>query len=231
MRRRAPWSAALIAGAAVALGIAPTAGWSQIYNQFSYDPANYVSCTDPGGHCVQWDKTANNMSITVLVYFDSISLAGASEDLKADALAAIRSYNGAPARNPIYRETTDRWANSVYVERGDATSMCQSLSPVWACTRVDSDFSLGYNTNGHRILGADLMFDRAVSWNHTWTSKSPVWSPFDADSRKVAAHEIGHTEALGHTALAVLMHQGFEPLVTLQSNDILGLKSIYGAYP
>jgi hypothetical protein len=76
------------------------------------------------------------------------------------------------------------------------------------------------------VTGALLVFSTSVTWNHTLT-----YDTYIADSRKVATHELGHVEALGHTGFTAIMHQGAEPFYTPQTNDIQGLKAIYGAYP
>ncbi len=70
------------------------------------------------------------------------------------------------------------------------------------------------------------------SWNNTLTWWDDGVCAFQADGRKVATHETGHTQSLGHTGNTAVMHQGPENFYTLQADDIAGLQAIYpGALP
>jgi predicted Zn-dependent protease len=69
-----------------------------------------------------------------------------------------------------------------------------------------------------------VTFNTQVSWNN-----SCQYGPNQADARKVARHETGHVQGLGHTGYTAIMKQGdvcFNPM-QLQPNDIAGLQTIY----
>lgn len=51
------------------------------------------------------------------------------------------------------------------------------------------------------------------------------------DARTVVAHEMGHSEGLGHTGHSpALMMSGETCCYTLQGDDIAGLQAIYPGY-
>jgi len=48
-----------------------------------------------------------------------------------------------------------------------------------------------------------------------------------ADSRRVATHELGHSEALGHTNYTAVMRTGAGSFWKPKANDIAGIQAIY----
>lgn len=76
--------------------------------------------------------------------------------------------------------------------------------------------------NGHITWNTNLQFN---------CNFSTGYGTYDA--RTVIAHEMGHSEGLGHTGFSpTLMESGTTCCYTLQSNDINGLQNIYpGHYP
>ena len=74
---------------------------------------------------------------------------------------------------------------------------------------------------------ATMVFSNLVTWNRTYT-----YGAYVADARKVAMHEMGHVEALGHTGISpAVMRQGALSYSVPQPNDVTGIIAIYGAYP
>jgi hypothetical protein len=189
------------------------AAWSQIYNAYPFNP---LSCTDPGGYCMEWPTTSGGLSVNVDEYLYS-SLALANIPLGPDVLATFPQWNNIAARNPYLRQTTNLSAAEVQVWLGttiDPASWAETTPSPYCCT-------------SHVYASATIVFRSSVTWNHTYTYSGNV-----ADSRKVADHEMGHVEALGHTSFATaLMHTGPASFWTVQSNDRSGIIAVYGAYP
>ena len=84
-----------------------------------------------------------------------------------------------------------------------------------------------------------MTFNTYVIWNRsdTYTCTDlpvfPYWS-CKADARKVALHEMGHAEGLGHMPSGSpqsIMQQGALTYHNLKTDDIAGIKAIYEAYP
>ena len=123
----------------------------------------------------------------------------------------MSAFNAVPARNPFYVEyVSGSW--QVTVQRAST-----SRSDAWA-------ESYTYANASNVMTSATIKFNPLVTWNRSYN-----YGPYVADSRKVAAHEIGHTQALGHTGFTCLMYQGAVGVSTPQTNDVQGLQAIYGA--
>lgn len=214
MRHRTP--AALVAACLLlAMTATPMLAWTQLKNNY---PGNPQSCNgQPPYFCYRWPKTANNLSTTQYVYLHS-SLTNANINLKPDVRDAMERWNDAPARNPFMVETTNVGVADVYVDRGNAATLC-GLAAAWACATHVADGNLLYTY-------AEVHFSSSVDWNHTH-----YYDTDEADSRKVATHEFGHVEALGHTGFTAIMKQGDVQFHILKANDIDGIQAIYGAYP
>jgi hypothetical protein len=182
-------------------------------------PNNPTSCNGvPPNVCVRWPKTANNLSITIDVFLDDL-LDNANVNLKADLRDAMTRWTNQPARNPFLRETQISFYSDVWVLRGATNTFCQGI--VWACTQ------LTVNSGTDMIISADMRFNQSVTWNHTF-----YYGTYDADSRKVATHEFGHVNGLGHTGFATaVMVSGQASFYNVKPNDLDGLQAIYGAYP
>jgi hypothetical protein len=81
------------------------------------------------------------------------------------------------------------------------------------------------------IQFAHVVFNNyPTGWNNTLTWAQYQNCDFAADGRKVATHETGHVQGLGHTSTTSVMHQGAEPFYALQSDDKAGLIAIYPGY-
>lgn len=79
-------------------------GWTQLRNNY---PGSPVSCTDVNPwYCIEWPKTANNLSITVEVYFASSVDLITAVPLRTYLRNGMAEWNVMPARNPYLKEIT-----------------------------------------------------------------------------------------------------------------------------
>jgi hypothetical protein len=187
--------------------------WAQLDSNYPISPFNCVP-----GTCYAWPKTPSGLSVTVPVYLDP-NLGTANIDLRPDVRSAWAQWNAAPARNPYLREAAAGEEPLVSVDRYD-TPVCGfhgSLAST-ACTQT-------WYT-GNVTTSCEVSFNPFLSWNHAL-----VWTDTQADSRKVAVHELGHCEGLGHVGISAIMTRGPVPFWQPQSMDILGLQAIYGRWP
>jgi hypothetical protein len=191
----------------------PASAWTQIYNAYPSDP---LSCGDPGGYCIEWPTTSGGLSVNVDVFLYS-SLGLANVDLRSDVRRTFSYWNGIAARNPHLQETTSLSASEVDVWLGTT-----QYPDAWAETTISPPPG-----NGHTMTYATMVFSNLVTWNRTYT-----YGAYVADARKVAMHEMGHVEALGHTGISpAVMRQGALSYSVPQPNDVTGIIAIYGAYP
>lgn len=213
---------------------ASTLAWSQLWNNQDANngQGNPGSCTDVvPWECIEWPTTSQGLSVTVEVYLsDSLDLI-TSEPIKTDFRNAWPQWNNIAARNPHYQETTSLTSDEVYVY---ATYLTGDAYYAYGGTT----FTIS-STNIRRITHSNVVMNRRISWNHSKnyavTDNGDGTFTVRADSRKVAVHELGHTEGLGHVrptaTWAAIMRQGEVTYTTVQSNDNLGIKEIYGEYP
>lgn len=200
---------AAVMGLALALAAAtPVFAWTQLFNNY---PGNPTSCDNsPGYPCLAWPKVGSKSS-TVHVYLDP-SLTQANLNLDTDVNNSIYQWHIICAANPILLVGSPVIAQYL-ISRGttqDPTS--------WAETSV-----VALNSAPHVIVESDTTFNSLVTWDHSFN-----YDVYLADSRKVATHELGHGEGLGHTGYTAIMHQGAESFWVPQTNDIQGMQHVYG---
>lgn len=211
-------------------------GWSQLkYGQGEPD-GQPISCTDVNPYyCTEWPTTSGGLSVTVEVFLSSTLDLITSEPIKTDFRNAWPQWNNIAARNPHLQETTSTTSDEIFV---GAKFFDPALGePTWAYAYTDNVES---STNPRRIIHSEIQMNRRISWNHSRVY-TVTYDSFGnptvvrADSRKVAVHELGHAEGLGHVlpsaSWAAIMRQGSVTYTTVQSNDNLGIKEVYGAYP
>lgn len=138
------------------------------------------------------------------------SLESGNLNLKTDVRNGMGYWNNQPARNPFHYESTT--GTKVNVHRTTTSG-----SDVWAEAYT-------YSNSSNVVTSAMIGFNPLVTWNRSYT-----YDTYKADARKVATHEIGHTQALGHTGFTAVMQQRPLSLHTPQTNDTHGLQAIYGA--
>ena len=87
----------------------------------------------------------------------------------------------------------------------------------------------GYSYSGSTMIEADILFNSAWTWD---SYQGPLQSAMDI--RRVALHELGHVLGLGHPDQAgqhvsAIMNSMVSDLYLLQTDDISGGQSLYGA--
>jgi len=197
-------------GVLMALLISSSAlGWTQLRNAYPDTPQSCGDDPNDGYPCIEWPLSPSGYSITVYVYLWP-SLESGNLNLKTDVRNGMGYWNNQPARNPFYYESTT--GTKVNVHRTTT-----SRSDIWAETYT-------YSNSSNVVTSAMIRFNPLVTWNRNYT-----YSTYAADARKVATHELGHSQALGHTGYTAVMKQGPMNLHTPQTNDTQGLQAIYGA--
>ena len=198
-------------------------GWTQMVNEYPDSP---TSCQNTATYpCIEW-PTSGGLSVNVDVYLDSTLTLVTAVTLKTDMRNGFPQWNNIAARNPHLQETTSTANDEMFVR----ASLNELPRNVYAATTVSYQAA-----SPHRIVAADMNFNREVSWNHSLDFSSYVEEGvtyYRADSRKVAVHELGHSEGLGHTGISpAVMRQGATTYWQAQANDKTGIISVYGAYP
>jgi hypothetical protein len=157
------------------------------------------------------------------------SLIDGSSDWNAVTEGALASWN-ANMSSVSFRVTRDSdagalrnginnviWADDMYGEAfGDAVAVTITLS----------------RSSG--ISEADVLFDRARSWNAYRGNTRSASGKALIDLRRVALHEFGHVLGLDHPdqhgeTLPAIMNSRVSNIDALQADDISGVGAIYGA--
>ncbi len=197
--------------------------WTQEINNY---PSSPTGCGGSSSYpCLYWPEP-NHISTTLYASYDSLGSVGpAKYNFTTPVNNALGYWNSVQgAFNPyIYDCTYTGCRDVVYYTSDDIGSVN------WAETNV-GDFGPVQYANGqyYAILNsARTTFNTEVSWNNTLQ-----YGALQADGRKVATHETGHIEGLGHTGYTAVMRQGAESFYQPQANDISGMQTIYtGLYP
>lgn len=194
--------------------------WTQEDNNY---PGSPTGC---GGYlsypCLYWPEP-NHVSDTLYADFLNIGSVGPTNyDFTMPVKNAMGYWNGVQgAYNPYMYNCNSGCTDAVYYYSADIGSY------EWAYTDV-SDTGPEQYANGQYYAifnSASVYFNTEVSWNNNLQ-----YNTLQADGRKVATHETGYVEGLGHRGYTAVMHQSAEPFYTPQANDINGMQTIYTGY-
>jgi hypothetical protein len=196
-----------------------------------FDIGGNPNCGVDSSHpCLYWQEP-NYTSITVGGFFGS-SLNLGYYDFAPRVTAAINDYNAAPAYNPYMNGTCTPSCSAAF---WGAVMGCLVYGGTnWSGRGPVQYGNLGggYGDGYYQFITFSNVYfnsDSRAQWNDSlnWAADPPNCT-FNADGRKVAHHELGHVQALGHTAIdPAIMRQGPVNYYTLQTNDIQGLQGIY----
>lgn len=222
-------AAMLIATVLTVSTIGQAGAYTQLVNNF--DTGGNVYCGFDTTHpCVFWDEPGYT-SITVSQRLDS-SLNQGSYDFTTPVENAFADFNAVSAYNPFYNYCFPSTCGTGVFASGLLGCLLYGQTAVNYGPSTYSSKLGGYYAF---ITSTRTTFNNSssASWNNTLTwSSNGTTCAFQADGRKVATHETGHSQSLGHTGNTAVMHQGAENFYTLQSDDIAGLQAIYpGALP
>jgi hypothetical protein len=201
------------------------AAYTQSYNNYPGSPTNctMMSTVWP---CLYW-ATNGSASIAVYVYVDSSLNNVRGVNLTTEVRTAMARYNAVPTRNPglfniSYVPSFGMEANTsvpgeFYYYEYAATYYSFSMSPG----------SIGLMDHVWIDFNSDINWNLSYKYNCVWDSS---WSSYRcaADAGKVATHEMGHAEGLGHSGgVPTIMKQGAVSFRSLKTDDINGIKWIY----
>lgn len=224
---------ALLVVALLATTLATT-GWTWNLNTFTQQGSGSYVCGNTSNQpCVLWQQPHYTVSWTN-VYLDS-SLAGRGVNfsgvLTNTVWPQIYSQNNYSMN---YRACYSAGCSPVLSYYGGNLG-CLVYGETVYYSLSQSEYS-SQNLAGAGVIGwyaffrgEEVIFNNYWGyWNQNLTYQTGTdYCSFAADARKVAAHETGHSEGLGHTSYTAIMHQGPENFYQYQSNDISGFNDIY----
>ena len=187
---------------------------------------------------VAWTRLSGNRSwpsgsiVMHMQLGSSGSLADGSASWNASAEAALARWNTflSTVSFRVVRDSTAGiglrngtnnvfWDDDVYGDSfGDAVAVA---------------FTLPSSTDRGRTTESDVIFNRALRWDSYRGNLRRVGGETVYDLRRVALHEFGHTLGLDHPdeggqSVAAVMNSRISNTDDLQSDDINGVRAIYG---
>jgi hypothetical protein len=116
--------------------------------------------------------------------------------------------------------------STVSLARGDHYNSMAFSSTVFGQSFGSNTLAVTYYSySGSTFLEADILFNTAISWD---SYRGSLRS--SQDIQRVALHESGHALGLDHSSVGTpIMNAYVTNTYTLQSDDIAGAQSLYGA--
>lgn len=194
--------------------------WTWRENNWDSNPNDYQCGLTSSTPCLYWPEPSGKSSTVWAFLSSSLNNVGGYDFVTAVNRAAS-DFNAVPALNPyLYTCSNDGCNTQTSYAIGDLGY------GVYGETPYGNIGSVQHSSQYYAIMtGNYTLFNSStyISWNNTLT-----FSDTQADGRKVATHETGHMEGLGHTGHSpAIMRQGAVTYYALQSDDITGLETQY----
>lgn len=209
----------------IAVTVQTAFGWTHLLNHFDSNPNDYTCGYNSTIPCLYWPEP-NHVSTTIYASYDPAlsDIGPAHYNFTSSTLSNSLGYWNSVqnAFNPyIYNCDYQGCVDVVHYVSGDLGAF------IWASTDVSNFGPVQYSNGQYYAImnSATTTFNTEVSWNNDLQ-----YNTLQADGRKVATHETGHIECLGHTSHTAVMHQGKENFYQPQADDISGIQSIYTGY-
>ena len=216
---------AILSALSVALVSAqPALAWTHLINNYDTNTSDYTCGYSTSVPCLYWPEP-NHVSSSIYAYIEpSLSNVG-GYNFNSAITRAFGDFNGVPAFNPymnVCNSTTTCGEAQVVYQTG-SLGFGEYGFTTWATygpiTKASGQY---YAINSDKTV----TFSANITWNNTL-----YFDANNADGRKVATHETGHIQGLGHTGhTPAIMRQGATTYYALQTDDINGLESIYTGY-
>jgi len=207
----------------------PAFAWTWEFNSWSDSGSGSTACgLSSGQPCILWQEP-HYTAVSINAYLDP-SLNRGYYDFHPSVTNAFSNVNAVRNWGPNYY--------ACYSPGCGPMSYSTAYMPcgVYGSTSYGLAGSEYTTVNGIGwyafIRSTSVNFNLNTSFNNNFNfSVGPGQCNYNADGRKVAMHETGHTQGLGHATGrygTAVMQQGAINVYTLQQDDINGL---YGIYP
>lgn len=200
--------------------------WTHLRNHFDSNPSDFTCGYDDTVPCLYWPEPNHVSTMLNASYDTSLGNIGpahynfTSSGVLSNSLGYWNQVQG--AFNPLISNCNfSGCVDAVHYISGDLGAF------IWAATDT-GDFGSVQFANGqyYAIMNsATTTFNTEVSWNNNFQ-----YATLQADGRKVATHETGHIECLGHTSHVAIMQQGDVRFFQPQADDINAMQSIYTGF-
>lgn len=203
--------------------------WTHLLNNYNNNPNDFTCGYNSSVPCLYWPEPNHVSSNQYGLINSSLSSLGpAHYDMSTAVANSFGYWNSVTgAFNPfVYKCATPTGCINT-MNFGSATL----TDPfTYAVTDV-GDYGPVQFVSGqyYAIMNwTGTTFNNTVTFNSTLTYSDPGVLPVVADGRKVATHEVGHAECLGHTARTdAVMKQGKVLFYQPNTDDINAMRSIY----
>lgn len=202
----------------------PALAWTHRINNWDSNPNDYTCGYNSSVPCLYYPEP-NHVSTSVYAYLDPSLANVGGYNFDTAVTRALNDFNNVPAFNPyMYACYNAQCGAATSYSIGDLGYGVYGMTPYgyYGSVQYASGQYYAIMTGNYTIFNSA----NEIAWNN-----SLVFSATQADGRKVATHETGHFQGLGHTGHSpAVMRQGAVTYYALQPDDINGLESFYTGY-